>query len=336
MDIFSLLVRPLAPSTTISSEVRAEAVRLFGNGTNRVAAYAYLYDKTGNLGWLIEAKVASGSGVLVGGPAWTFNRLLQDAFSKYPAGDAEIEKFSIEIGYASLAAIKPDPNNPGQFIGPSELGLYQAADSRWLARGIGNPSAPEIMGILRRELTGDIAGALGDFRSSVGTDYFGAGIKLGAIAAGVVGELTGNTKGGKILLDLLDGRDPTKVVFTRMRDEQWLLSLRGPDGSPGQALGVFDTFDASSGEYSKISPLSSTFDPAALSVAAQIQTRASIEEAYAGIIPAELRYYAAPADAALLSYLPGVDVRLLPGGVQTFEGKWLVRSAPDDRSEGQV
>ena len=49
MDIFSLLVRPLAPSTTISSEVRAEAVRLFGNGTNRVAAYAYLYDKTGNL-----------------------------------------------------------------------------------------------------------------------------------------------------------------------------------------------------------------------------------------------------------------------------------------------
>jgi hypothetical protein len=46
---------PLTPSTPITAAVYNEANRLFGDGENRVAAYAYLYKETGNLAFLVSA-----------------------------------------------------------------------------------------------------------------------------------------------------------------------------------------------------------------------------------------------------------------------------------------
>lgn len=77
---------PLAPATTISAANYQEAIRLFGNGDGRAASYAFLFQLTGNMAFLIEAKVASASGALVGGPAWTFNGMLQAVMAQYPRG----------------------------------------------------------------------------------------------------------------------------------------------------------------------------------------------------------------------------------------------------------
>src|SRR5258708_37213638 len=95
----------LVPARTITADQYNEAVRLY-TAQGRVTFYTYLYDITGNDALLTVAKVASSSGVLVGGPAWTFNAILQSVEKNYPQGPAGIEQFSQDIGNAIKDSIR--------------------------------------------------------------------------------------------------------------------------------------------------------------------------------------------------------------------------------------
>jgi len=157
--------QPLAPPKPITEEQYQEAVRLFnvgGRGEGRTGAYAFLYKVTGDMAYLIEAKVSGASGSLVGGPAWAFNGVLQSVMSQYPQDADAIKRFSIEIAAAALDAIVPDPDHPGMRIAPSELKAYDAAVAVWDRMQLAGVSPPAFMKAIRLALAsnGDLGDAL--------------------------------------------------------------------------------------------------------------------------------------------------------------------------------